>query len=154
MKKLSEKELIEMLSEATISCLKTLNESVWVDGDSLWRELKNLFPDKQLYINVNDETGEVVVEDELTGDIWYGYGEETRDYAPTGFSSPTDRDSEDFETITAYDYEKTLSDLKTRIEAGNPDKRGDIQEESFEVTLDELKTMISESVKRVLNMPR
>lgn len=154
MQSLSEKDLVGLISEAIVSCLKPLNESVWLDGDDLFKELKNAFPDKQLYININDETGEVSVEDEDTGDIWYGYGEEKEEYVPTGNPSPVDRDLEEFDTITVYDYNKTFRDLKTRIETGIPDKEGNIQEESFEITLDELQGLIKESVKRILNLKR
>lgn len=154
MKSLSEKDLVGIISEAIVSYLQPLNESVWLDEDNLEKELKNLFPDKQLNINVNGEIGEVIVEDEDTGDVWYGYGEEKEEYVPTGNPSPVDRDLEEFDTITVYDYNKTFSDLKTRIENDEPDKRGNIQTESFEITVDELRGVIKESVKRILNLQR
>lgn len=151
---MSEKDLVGIISEAIVSYLQPLNESVWLDEDNLEKELKNLFPDKQLNINVNGEIGEVIVEDEDTGDVWYGYGEEKEEYVPTGNPSPVDRDLEEFRTVTVFDYNKTFSDLKTRIENNEPDKRGNVQVESFEITRDELKEIVSESVKRILNVQR
>ena len=146
--------MVGIISEAIVSYLQPLNESVWLDENNLEKELKNLFPDKQLYINVNDETGEVMVEDEDTGDVWYGYGEEKEEYVPTGNPSPVDRDLEEFRTVTVFDYNKTFMDLKTRIETGIPDKKGNIQTEGFEITVDELRGIIKESVKRILNVRR
>lgn len=149
-----EKEFIKMLSEATLSYMRTLNESVFIDDETLWRKIKDAFPEKQLDIQIDDNEGKVTVEDEDTGDVYIDYGDETEEYVSTGYPDPNDYDSEGWETEIRYDYSDAMKNLKNRIAAGMPDKKGSIQEESYEVDINELKSIVTEAVKRTLNVKR